>query len=208
MIFFGELITFDSVPKHNYMTSIKPFQATDLFELTPINLDPLTENFYLYFYHQYLYTWPTLSYKSVDDDNQPTGYMLAKTEGKNKEWHAHISAVTVDPNYRRVGLGSYLCDQLRIVVEPERPIHAWFIDLFVKCSNKTAITLYEKLGYSVYRRVVGYYETGDMSNINKKKTNDEIDAFDMRLSLARDVNNESIRENGRKFHVLPEEVVF
>lgn len=190
------------------MTSIKPFQATDLFELTPINLDPLTENFYLYFYHQYLYTWPTLSYKSVDDDNQPTGYMLAKTEGKNKEWHAHISAVTVDPNYRRVGLGSYLCDQLRIVVEPERPIYAWFIDLFVKCSNKTAITLYEKLGYSVYRRVVGYYETGDMSNINKKKTNDEIDAFDMRLSLARDVNNESIRENGRKFHVLPEEVVF
>jgi N-terminal acetyltransferase B complex catalytic subunit len=189
------------------MSSIKPFQATDLFNLTSINLDPLTENFYLYFYHQYLFTWPTLSYKSVDVNQEPTGYMLAKTEGKAKEWHAHISAVTVDPNYRRVGLGSYLCDQLKIVVEPTRPIHAWFIDLFVKCSNKTAITLYEKLGYSVYRRVIGYYETNNNSN-NSTKQNDDIDAFDMRLSLKRDVNNVTVRKNGRKFHVKPEEVVF
>lgn len=191
------------------MTSIKPFQATDLFELTSINLDPLTENFYLYFYHQYLYTWPTLSYKSVNDNNEPTGYMLAKTEGKNKEWHAHISAVTVDPNYRRVGLGSYLCDQLRIVVEPERPIFAWFIDLFVKCTNKTAITLYEKLGYYVYRRVIGYYDVdGNSTKVDENGENDDIDAFDMRLSLKRDSKRETIRGNGRKVHVLPNEVVF
>lgn len=189
------------------MTSIKPFQATDLFDLTPINLDPLTENFYLYFYHQYLFTWPTLSYKSVNENGYPTGYMLAKTEGRGKEWHAHISAVTVDPNYRRVGLGSYLCNQLKIVCEPERPIHAWFIDLFVKCSNKTAITLYEKLGYSIFRRVVGYYDTGNIP-INKNKINDDIDAFDMRLSLKRDLKHETIRKNGEKFYVLPEDVQF
>ena len=190
------------------MTSIKPFQATDLFDFTPINLDPLTENFYLYFYHQYLYKWPTLSYKSVNDAQYPTGYMLAKTEGHGKEWHAHISAVTVDANYRRVSLGSYLCEQLKIVVEPARPVHAWFIDLFVKCSNKTAITMYEKLGYSVYRRVVGYYDTGNAPPTNVKKTNDDIDAFDMRISLKRDVHKETVRKDGRKVHVLPEDVVF
>ncbi|GMM46124.1 peptide alpha-N-acetyltransferase complex B subunit [Pichia kluyveri] len=190
------------------MSSIKPFQATDLFNFTPINLDPLTENFYLYFYHQYLYTWPTLSYKSVNENQEPTGYMLAKTEGQGKEWHAHISAVTVDPNYRRVSLGSYLCEQLKIVVEPERPINAWFIDLFVKCSNKTAITMYEKLGYSVFRRVIGYYETGATPPTDIKKVNDDIDAYDMRISLKRDTKNETVRDNGRKMHVLPEEVVF
>lgn len=189
------------------MTSIKPFQATDLFNLTSINLDPLTENFYLYFYHQYLFTWPTLSYKSVNQSGEPTGYMLAKTEGSAKEWHAHISAVTVDPNYRRVGLGSYLCDQLKIVVEPERPVHAWFIDLFVKCSNKTAITLYEKLGYNVFRRVIGYYGTGNFP-IDRKKVDDDVDAFDMRISLQRDIKDETVRKDGRKTHVLPEEVSF
>ncbi|KAG0681847.1 N-terminal acetyltransferase [Pichia californica] len=192
------------------MTSIKPFQATDLFDLTPINLDPLTENFYLYFYHQYLFTWPTLSYKSINNYGEPTGYMLAKTEGTGKEWHAHISAVTVDPNFRRVGLGSYLCDQLKIISEPTRPINAWFIDLFVKCSNKTAITLYEKLGYSVFRRVIDYYGNNNNNtiSINKKKINDDVDAFDMRISLKRDVNNETVRKNGRKVYVLPEDVQF
>ncbi|GMM30673.1 peptide alpha-N-acetyltransferase complex B subunit [Martiniozyma asiatica (nom. inval.)] len=189
------------------MTSIKPFHATDLFKHNPINLDPLTENFYLYFYHHYLLTFPTLCYQSVSVDNHPTGYMLAKTEGKSKEWHAHISAVTVDPHYRRIGLGSYLCNILNVVVDPQRPIHAWFIDLFVKCSNKSAITLYEKLGYSVFRRVVGYYDTSNEVT-SRKSMGDELDAFDMRLALTRDVNKETVRDNGRKFLVLPDEVTF
>ncbi|KAF6015386.1 hypothetical protein HII13_000323 [Brettanomyces bruxellensis] len=64
------------------MTSIVPFQATDLFDLNPINLDPLTENFYIYFYLQYLSDWPTLFYKSTSALDEPTGYILAKTEGQ------------------------------------------------------------------------------------------------------------------------------
>lgn len=133
--------------------------------------------------------------------------MLAKTEGRAKEWHAHISAVTVDPHYRRIGLGSELCDILKVIVEPKRPINAWFVDLFVKCSNKSAITLYEKLGYSVFRRVVSYYDSNN-ENPSRKIGNDDMDAFDMRLSLSRDVENETIRENGRKVLALPDEVVF
>lgn len=31
----------------------------------------------------------------------------------------------------------------------------WFLDLFVRCNNHRAIDMYEALGYSVYRRVVG-----------------------------------------------------
>lgn len=33
-------------------------------------------------------------------------------------------------------------------------VDSWFVDLFVRCNNHRAIELYEKLGYSVYRRVV------------------------------------------------------
>lgn len=33
-------------------------------------------------------------------------------------------------------------------------VDAWFVDLFVRCNNHRAIEMYEKLGYSVYRRVV------------------------------------------------------
>jgi hypothetical protein len=33
----------------------------------------------------------------------------------------------------------------------------YFVDLFVRESNNLAITMYTKLGYSTYRRVLGYY---------------------------------------------------
>lgn len=44
----------------------------------------------------------------------------------------------------------------------------YFVDLFVRVSNKVAIGMYKKFGYSVFRRVNGYYSSGD---------NNEEDAF-------------------------------
>jgi N-terminal acetyltransferase B complex catalytic subunit len=38
--------------------------------------------------------------------------------------------------------------------DPADCVDAWFVDLFVRCNNHRAIDMYEKLGYSVYRRVV------------------------------------------------------
>lgn len=35
--------------------------------------------------------------------------------------------------------------------------NAFFVDLFVRVSNTLAINMYNAFGYSVYRRVLGYY---------------------------------------------------
>ena len=48
----------------------------------------------------------------------------------------------------------------------------FFVDLFVRPSNKIAVGMYKELGYVVYRTVEGYY-------------NDE-DAYDMRKAMPRD----------------------
>jgi N-terminal acetyltransferase B complex catalytic subunit len=61
---------------------------------------------------------------------------------------------------------------------------AYFVDLFVRKSNKIAIAMYEKFGYVVYRRVLNYYSGSAL-------TRDE-DAFDMRKALPRDKNKESM----------------
>ncbi len=37
---------------------------------------------------------------------------------------------------------------------------AFFVDLFVRVSNEIAVTMYKKLGYTVYRTVLQYY-SGD-----------------------------------------------
>lgn len=33
-------------------------------------------------------------------------------------------------------------------------VDAWFVDLFVRCNNERAAEMYERMGYSVFRRVV------------------------------------------------------
>lgn len=33
----------------------------------------------------------------------------------------------------------------------------YFVDLFVRVSNKTAFQMYSNLGYIVYRRIIDYY---------------------------------------------------
>ncbi|CCD22615.1 peptide alpha-N-acetyltransferase complex B subunit NAT3 NDAI_0A04590 [Naumovozyma dairenensis CBS 421] len=195
------------------MTTLQPFEATDLFKLNNVNLDTLTENFPLEFYFEYLILWPELFFKSVEttltgvSHDDISGYMMGKTEGKANEWHTHITAVTVAPEFRRISLASKLCNTLDAMTDSP-PHEVNFIDLFVKCNNVLAINLYEKLGYSVYRRVVGYYNTPeDGYPETLKKIDDDKDAYDMRKSMGRD-KGKSVRDDGRNHKCYPHDVRF
>lgn len=193
------------------MTSIKPFEATDLFDINAVNVDPLTENFQLSFYLDYMVEWPLLFFKSTESVGEHhleiSGYIMGKTEGKlaKKEWHTHITAVTVQDKYRRLGLALELCKHLEGLTAGD-PYNTLFVDLFVKVTNVLARQLYEKLGYSVYRRVVGYY--GREMPHDRNAIDDDIDAFDMRKALPRDTMLETVRKDGDKVYALPQEIQF
>lgn len=79
--------------------------------------------------------------------------------------------MSITPSYRSLGLARLFMDHLELLAsdgsaetaadknensESKRNdcVDSWFVDLFVRCNNHRAIELYEKLGYSVYRRVV------------------------------------------------------
>lgn len=64
----------------------------------------------------------------------------------------------------------------------------YFVDLFVRKSNQSAIQMYRKMGYSVYRTVLDYYSEPDE------------DAYDMRKALKRDQRKESIIPLARPVH--------
>jgi N-terminal acetyltransferase B complex catalytic subunit len=114
-------------------------------------------------------------------------------------WHAHITALTVAPEARRLGIGKILCEQLEAAADAN---NAWFVDLFVRKSNHRAITFYKSLGYSVFRVVKDYYYNGDAAD----PANSSEDAFDMRKSMRRDADRQHAREDGEKHEVLPEDV--
>lgn len=179
------------------MTTIRNFRAEDLFKFNHINLDPLTETYNIPFYMQYVATWPSLCASYEDSNGRMMGYILGKAEGESKLWHGHVTAVTVSPEYRRLGVAKYLmaylvsyhmttyssalinCGILMLIsfrtdlVTIDNPVdiifrkqqeevseqlyNCFFVDLFVRASNKLAQMMYGNLGYTVYRQVLGYY---------------------------------------------------
>ena len=160
------------------MTTLRPFRMDDLFKFNNINLDVLTETYNMPFYLQYMSQWPEAFTVAEAPDGSLMGYMLGKAEGMGKLWHGHVSAVTVAPTYRRLGLARTLMEDLDKLSTDVYNAH--FVDLFVRASNGLAIRMYESFGYVKYRRVLGYY-SGD----------DAEDAWDMRKALPRDKNKES-----------------
>ncbi|PAA78914.1 hypothetical protein BOX15_Mlig008123g1 [Macrostomum lignano] len=166
------------------MTTIRPFTANDLFKIANVNMDPLTETYGLSFYLTYLVHWPEYFKIAESSDGRVMGYVMGKSEGYNEKWHGHVTALSVAPEFRRLGLAGKLMAGLEDVSEKKR---AYFVDLFVRVSNDVAVALYKKLGYTVYRRVLEYY-SGNSSPMFEQ---DE-DAFDMRKSLSRDPERKSM----------------
>lgn len=103
---------------------------------------------------------------------------MGKSEGHGDNWHGHVTALTVSPDYRRLGLAATLMKFLEDVSEKK---NAFFVDLFVRVSNAIAIEMYKKHGYIIYRTVLDYY-SGET----------EEDGYDMRKACSRDVNKLSM----------------
>lgn len=108
------------------------------------------------------------------------GYVMGKSEARNSnplDWHGHVTAISVADEFRRLGLAAKLMNILEDASEKKR---CYFVDLFVRCSNEVAVSMYKNLGYVVYRRIQGYY-TGPPDE----------DAYDMRKALSRDPDKRS-----------------
>lgn len=161
------------------MTNLRPFNCDDLFALNEVNLDPLTETYGLTFYLHYLVRWPDYFIVGEHPSGDMMAYIMGKVEGDGENWHGHVTALSVASIYRRTNLAAKLMMELETVSERKQ---AYFVDLFVRQSNHVAMTMYERLGYSVYRRVLDYY-SGDPDE----------DAFDMRKALSKDIHKRSIK---------------
>ena len=75
-------------------------------------------------------------------------------EGRNeKNWHGHVTALSVSNDYRRLHLAAELMQRLENVTEVKRGM---FVDLFVRKSNHIAVEMYKKLGYVIYRYELQY----------------------------------------------------
>merc|ERR1712010_26338 len=156
------------------MTTLRPFRVNDIFKFNRVNLDPLTETYGIGFYFHYLARWP--EYFNVAEhggSGNIMGYVMGKSEGKNDRWHGHVTAVTVAPMCRRIGLAKTLMDDLEGISDAR---DCKFVDLYVRRQNRQAISMYERLGYYVHEVVKDYYQGFDDPSVTE-------DAFDMHKIL-------------------------
>ncbi|CAB3397983.1 unnamed protein product [Caenorhabditis bovis] len=154
------------------MTTIRPFDVMDLLTFNNVNLDINTETYGFNFYLYYLVNHSEYYQVAEHPNGEIMGYIMGKAEGRDLSWHGHVTAVSVAPNYRRLGLAASMMGYLESISEHK---NTYFVDLFVRVSNHAAIELYKSLGYVVYRQILDYY-TGERDE----------DAYDMRKSLSMD----------------------
>jgi ribosomal protein S18 acetylase RimI-like enzyme len=85
------------------------------------------------FYMNYLHQWPESFVVAESPSGSLMGYVIGKAEGEDKLWHGHVSALTVAPEYRRLGLAKTLMDYFEDV--STNVYNVYFVDLFVRQSN-------------------------------------------------------------------------
>ena len=131
--------------------------------------------------------------------------MIGKAEGQNAERHGHVTALSVAPEYRRLGLSRKFMAYLERASDDN--YRGLFVDLYVRCVNHAAIAMYESFGYSVYRRVRGYYDSLSLG----MSPRDEEDGFGESFSCsrprrlatgaryARNANGNRVRRHGKTY---------
>jgi len=77
--------------------------------------------FDLPFYLEYLAKWPEYCLVAEGPGGQVMGYILGKVEGRGENWHGHVTAVTVAPEYRCARLQSR-CYVMRPHTQPLRSL--------------------------------------------------------------------------------------
>eukprot|EP00918_Siedleckia_nematoides_P030398 GHVU01065770.1.p1 GENE.GHVU01065770.1~~GHVU01065770.1.p1 ORF type:complete len:206 (-),score=10.23 GHVU01065770.1:316-843(-) len=154
------------------VTAYRNMTVFDLFRMNMVNLDAMTENFHVNFYTQYLATWPDLCVVAESPEGLVEGYIIGKVESvQGIPWHGHVTALSIAPDFRRMGLAQLLMDKLE---EVSFDTHSGrFVDLYVRVSNVAAVTFYERRGYSTHERCENYYSSS--TNVDGNLMEDALD---------------------------------
>jgi ribosomal-protein-alanine N-acetyltransferase len=144
---------------------IRRFRSDDLNRVIQINKECLPENYSSYFYRDLHRRFPE-TFLVAEFDGFIQGYIMSriergisKTLGLRPSRQCHIVSIAVVGEYRRQGIAT------KLILEAIRNAHTNYdaseCFLEVRAGNKTAIKLYEKLGFSKLKQNFGYYIDGE-----------------------------------------------
>ncbi|UCD72896.1 MAG: ribosomal protein S18-alanine N-acetyltransferase [Candidatus Bathyarchaeota archaeon] len=144
---------------------IRQFRETDLDQVVDINRRCLPENYSRIFFLELYKRFPSLFQVAVMKRGV-IGYALCRIElGFPDLGHigfltkkGHLVSIAVLKNHRRKGVGILL---MKNVMKAMEEYNAKECFLEVRVSNRSAILMYEKLGFVDKKRLPGYYRDGE-----------------------------------------------
>lgn len=143
--------------------SLRQFSAKDLESVIEINKTCLPENYATFFFMDTYRSCPT-AFIVAEVDSRVVGYIMCRIEHGFSDIRrlkfvrkGHIISVAVMPDHRRAGIASELVKQ---ALRALREMNADECYLEVRTTNETGLRLYEKLEFTLARRVPHYYADG------------------------------------------------
>jgi ribosomal-protein-alanine N-acetyltransferase len=151
---------------------IRTVEERELDQVENINLRCLPENYSRFFYLDILHRFPKTFLVAIKN-GVVSGYIMCRVERGFSELRrfgiskkGHIVSVAVLPEHQRKGIGEALVEK---ALEGMYFYGVGESYLEVRIGNKPAIDLYDKLGFKVIRRIVGYYRDGEDAYVMAKK---------------------------------------
>jgi peptide alpha-N-acetyltransferase len=129
-------------------------QMADIMKL--IQKD-LSEPYSIYTYRYFIHNWPKLCFLAVDGDEMVGAIVCKLDVHKQVNKRGYIAMLAVDERYRRKKIGSNLVLKSIQAMASE---DADEIVLETEITNKSALRLYENLGFVRDKRLFRYYLNG------------------------------------------------
>jgi ribosomal-protein-alanine N-acetyltransferase len=155
--------------QRNY--TLRQFAPADLDAVVGINRICLPENYASYFFMDVFNTLPE-TFIVAEAQGILVGYIMCRMEHGFSDLRklrfakkGHIVSVAVIPNYRNQGIASSLVEQALLGLSALDADESY---LEVRTNNEPAISLYNKMGFEITRRIPRYYYDGSDAYVMTK----------------------------------------
>ena len=147
----------------------------DLEQIVSLNRVSLPENYPIGYFVQLIKNWHEVSAVAVLDETL-IGYAIVRIENnmilgiiKSTKKHGHIISVAVSPEKRGKGTATKMMQfVMKNIMDSEKyQVSEFFLE--VRETNISAIKLYEKLGFTIGKKVESYYRDGEVALVMKLK---------------------------------------
>jgi ribosomal-protein-alanine N-acetyltransferase len=143
---------------------IRRAELSDLIPVMEINLKTLPEHYSDFFYESLLAELPE-AFLVSETSGIHSGYIMCKTEYGFSNFKklgfvkkGHLVSVAVLDEYRKKGIGKALVEEALNGVKIRKCDELY---LEVRCSNNSAVRLYENMGFIIRQRLKSYYRDGE-----------------------------------------------